>query len=96
MRKRPTKKGFWKFMKDRHDSDFQRKDQHEAYDVLITTITEGSKDDDSLTALIELTLLPKSDRLAYRTKLAEMGEELTPVQLDMYISTIEYALEYVS
>ena len=96
MRKRPTKKGYWKFMKDRHGSDFHRKDQNDAYDTLIATITEGSKDDDSLTALIELTLLPKSNRLAYRTKLAELGEELTPVQLDMYISTIEYALDYVS
>ena len=96
MRKRPTKKGYWKFMKDRHGSDFQRKDQNDSYDTLIATIDQGSSDDDSLTALIELTLLPKRDRLSYRTKLAELGEELTPVQLDMYISTIEYALDYVS
>lgn len=96
MRKRPTKKGYWKFMKDRHGSSFQKKDHNESYNVLVETIKQGSKDDDSLAALIELTLLPKSQRLVYRTRLSELGEELTPIQLDMYISTIEYALDYVS
>ncbi len=94
--KRPTKMKFYKYMKDKYGKDFTDKDKIEAYDTLLELIGEMNESDNSMNAFVELTLLNKTDRLIYRNTMAVLGTELTPVQLDQYISTIEYALEYIS
>ena len=93
MKKRPTKKAFFEYMSLKYDNKF--KDQT-AYDVLLDIIQEASKSDAHMMALAELTLMNKTDRLIYRNRLACEGEELTPVQVDEYLATIEYGLEFVS
>ena len=40
--------------------------------------------------------MDKQDRLIWRTELAEKGYEMTPMQVDEYLATIEYALEFTS
>lgn len=42
----------------------------------------------------ELTKMDKEKRLLYRHALAANGKELTPRQLDQYLTIIEYALDY--
>lgn len=43
--------------------------------------------------LQELVSMDKKHRLAYRFALAANGKEYTPIQIDQYLSMIEYALE---
>ena len=46
-------------------------------------------------ALIELTMMGPTDKLIYRNTMSCIGIEYTPMQVNILISTIEYALEYV-
>lgn len=94
--KRPTKMKFYKYMKDKYGKSFTDKDKVEAFDTLLELIGEMNESDNAMSTFIELTLLNKTDRLIYRNTMAVLGTELTPGQLDQYISTIEYALEYIS
>tara|TARA_B100000902_G_scaffold388366_1_gene433838 strand:+ start:1530 stop:1799 length:270 start_codon:yes stop_codon:yes gene_type:complete len=87
---------FYKYMKDKYGKSFTDKDKVEAFDTLLELIGEMNESDNAMSTFIELTLLNKTDRLIYRNTMAVLGTELTPVQLDQYISTIEYALEYIS
>lgn len=41
----------------------------------------------------DLTKMDTRERIAYRHALAANGKELTPRQLDQYLSIIEYALQ---
>jgi len=93
--KRPTKMKFYRYMKEKYGKDFTDKDKISAFTTLIDVIQE-CKTDENMTALVELTLLTKTDRLIYRNKMACLGTEMTPTQLNQYISIVEYALEYVS
>ena len=95
MKKRPTKTKFYKYMKAKYGKNFCDKDKLDAYEELLDVIQECSRSDENLSALVEITLLGKTDRLIYRNQMAVLGKEMTPLQLDMYISTIEYALEFV-
>ena len=38
----------------------------------------------------------KTDRLIYRNKMACAGIEMTPMQVDEYLATVEYGLEYIT
>ena len=38
----------------------------------------------------------RSDRLIYRNMMAVAGVELTPQQVDEYLATVEYGLEYIA
>lgn len=50
-------------------------------------------DQDQLLELKEITTFNKKQKVRYRNALAEQGKELTPRQLDQYISLVELALE---
>lgn len=50
------------------------------------------KDHGQIKELRDLVHMDKRKRLIYRHALAANGKELTPKQLDQYLSTIEYAL----
>jgi hypothetical protein len=45
--------------------------------------------------LYELTEYNKKQRLQYRYGLACIGKEFTPLQVDQYISIIDYAMEHI-
>ena len=92
MKKRPTKKSFYEYMSLRFNTKYRNA---ETYDTLLEIIVEA-RDESAFMDLAELTLMNKTDRLIYRNRLACEGEELTPIQVDEYLATIEYALEFVS
>ena len=53
------------------------------------------KDRSQIKDLQQLVKMNKTQRLVYRHALAANGKELTPNQLDQYLSTIEYALLHI-
>jgi len=91
--KRPTKKAFYEYMSLKYDCKFK---DSKTYDMLLELIAEASKDDGRMMELAELTLMNKTDRLIYRNKMACLGYEMTPRQVNEYLSTVEYALEYIT
>ncbi len=93
--KRPTKKAFYEYMSMRFKCKFKDKDSR-CYDDLLEVIAEASRDDSRLMELAELTIMSKSDRLIYRNMMAVAGVELTPQQVDEYLATVEYGLEYIA
>ena len=93
--KRPTKKAFYEYMSMRFECKF--KDQNSrCYDDLIEVISEASKDDGRMRDLAELTIMSKADQLIYRNMMAVAGIELTPLQVEEYLATVEYGLEYIA
>lgn len=89
---KPTKKSFYDYMSAKYNMKFKDKD---TYDLLLETINQASSSDEILYGLIDLLGMSKVDRLIYRNSLAENGKELTPLQVDMYLSMVEYALDHV-
>ena len=94
MRKRPTKKSYYEYMSER----FNKKNYKntEMYDTLLDIIQDASSDDGRLMELAELTIMNKTDRLIYRHNMACAGIEMTPMQVDEYLATVEYGLEYIT
>ncbi len=90
--KRPTKKAFYEYMSERYDRKFK---DNKAYDELLDIIVQASDSNSKMMELAELTLMSRADRLIYRNTKACEGIELTPTQVDEYLSTIEYALEHI-
>jgi len=91
--KRPTKKSFYEFMSKRFKEKYK---DNQGYLTLLDLIQEADKSDEAFLDLVELTMMNRTDRLIFRNKQACMGIEMTPAQVDEYISIVEYALEYVS
>ena len=91
--KRPTKKSFYEYMSKRFDCKYK---SNESYDTLLEVIADASKDDGRMMELAELTIMSKTDRLIYRNKAACQGIEMTPHQVDEYLATVEFGLEYIS
>lgn len=83
-----NKQDFFTYMSMLYEEDYQ---DTEAYKTLKQVLR--IKDKSQLKELQELTNMDKSRRLLYRHALASNGKELTPRQLDQYISMIEYALK---
>lgn len=103
---RPRKRKFYSYLEDKYpdifnyehcDDHTERKKEakNEAYLCLLDIIQSANKDDEKLAQLLETTLKTKTDRLILRNTMACKGKELTPIQLDQYISIIEYAIEYI-
>ena len=93
--KRPTKKAFYEYMSIRFKCNFKDKDSR-CYMDLLEVVQEASKDDSRMMELAELTIMSKADRLIYRNMMAVAGVELTPQQVDEYLATVEYGLEYIA
>ena len=91
--KRPTKKAFYEYMSERYGIKYK---DALSYIVFLDTIQLADQSEASFMDLAELTLMNKTDRLIYRNKMACEGTEMTPLQVDQYLSIVEYALEYVS
>ena len=93
--KRPTKKAFYEYMSERFNRKFTSSDGN-LYLDLLDIISEASEDDSRLMELAELTIMSKTDKLIYRNMMACLGVEMTPTQVDEYLATIEYGLEYIA
>tara|TARA_B100001094_G_C17772924_1_gene595940 strand:+ start:210 stop:461 length:252 start_codon:yes stop_codon:yes gene_type:complete len=78
------------------DRKFTSGNDEDLYMQLLDIIHEASKDDLHMRDLAELTIMSKTDKLIYRNMMACLGVEMTPMQVDEYLATIEYGLEYIA
>ena len=85
-----TKKEFFTYMSSIYEEGCQDDELYKAFKAIIRL--DNSK---QLKELKELTLMNKKERLLYRYSLAANGKELTPLQVDQYISMIELAVEHL-
>jgi len=83
-----NKQDFFTYMSALYEEDYN---DTEAYKTLKQVIR--LKDKTQLKELKSLIGMDRRERLAYRHALAANGKELTPRQLDQYLSTIDYALK---
>jgi len=84
-----NKKEFFAYMSEIYDEDYRNDDTYRTLKKILKV-----KDEDKLQELRNITVLDKEQRLAYRHTLAANGKELTPTQVDQYITMIEYALSH--
>jgi len=63
----------------------------QTYQEAVDTINRGDKM--QMEVMEALPLLDKHRRLRWRENMAEQGIEMTPIQVDQYISILELAME---
>ncbi len=86
-----TKKDFFAHMSTIYKEKYKDND---GYNILIEII-EAASDSEIYDELYSLTKMDKADRLLYRYQLSVNGKEMTPRQVDQYITIITYALEHI-
>jgi hypothetical protein len=85
-----NKKIFIEVMREMWGSEIDLPEAWSTYEETMMTLEIGKQMDQMV-----LEALPKMSpdkRLRWRTSLAEQGIEMTPIQVDQYISIIELAL----
>jgi hypothetical protein len=82
-----NKRDFFAHMSEVYEEDYKDDDTYKTLKRIIKL-----RDDEKLKELKNITNLSKKERLAYRHAMAANGKELTPRQVDQYITMIEYAL----
>ena len=82
-----TKRDFFQYMSYMYEENYK---DNETYNTLKKMMKV--KDKEQLKELSDLIIMTGKERLAYRHALAANGKEFTPLQVDQYISMIEYAL----
>jgi hypothetical protein len=82
-----TKREFFDYMSQIYDEKYKNEEAYRLFKSITTM-----KDKNKLNELHDITLMTKHQRLQYRYALAINGKELTPHQVDQYITTIDYAL----
>lgn len=87
-----TKKDFFQHMSDVYKEKYKDND---GYETLLEIVEAAESNSKILDELHSLTKMDKSDRLLYRYQLAVNGKEMTPRQVDQYITIISYALEHI-
>lgn len=87
---KPSKRDFY----DHMSSIYGRYRNKNGYRTLVEILNRAD-DIEMLNELAELTEYDKKQRLQYRYGLAINGKELTPTQVDQYISVIDYALSHI-
>ncbi|MFM9151716.1 MAG: hypothetical protein ACKOPU_05525 [Candidatus Planktophila sp.] len=83
-----SKREFFLYMSTVYEENYHDEDSYKVFKQIVKMT-----DQDQLLELKEITVLNKKQRMAYRHALAANGKELTPRQLDQYISMVELALE---
>jgi hypothetical protein len=83
-----SKREFFLYMSTLYEEDFKDEDSYRVFKQIVKMT-----DQDQLLEMKEITMFTKRQKVAYRNSLAANGKELTPRQLDQYISMIEIALE---
>lgn len=86
----PTKKQFYDYM----SSIYGKYRNPNTYRTVVE-IMKRADDIEMLVELSELTEYDEAQRLKYRYGLAVNGKELTPTQVDQYITAVEYALNHI-
>lgn len=84
-----TKQEFFVHMSELFEEDYNDTEGYRTFKEISTL-----KNKSQLKEMRELTQMDKAKRLAYRHALAANGKELTPRQLDQYLTIIEYALDH--
>lgn len=82
-----NKKDFFAHMSAVYEEDYIDIDTYKTLKQIVKV-----KDEEKLVELKNITNMNKRERLAYRHAMAANGKELTPRQVDQYITMIEYAL----
>lgn len=82
-----TKKEFFSHMSDLIGEKYKYSHAYDVYKEVYTTT-----DKKVLAQMYDLTQMNESERKIYRTALACQGIELTPVQTDHFLLSIDYAL----
>ena len=82
-----NKREFFAHMSEIYEEDFNDDDVYRTLRRIIKVT-----DEEKLQELKNITTMNKRERLAYRYAMAANGKELTPRQVDQYITMIEYAL----
>ena len=82
-----NKRDFFAYISEIYDEDYKYDDPYKTLTRIIIVT-----DEEKLHALKHITVMDKRQRLAYRHAMAANGKELTPRQVDQYITMIEYAL----
>ena len=83
-----TKKEFFSYMSAMYNEDYKDEELYKAFKSIIKLDNKSQ-----IKELRDLTKMDTKERLLYRYSLAANGKELTPLQVDQYISMIELALE---
>lgn len=84
-----TKQEFFLHMSEVFEEVYEDPEGYKTYKEI-----SNLKNKSQIKEMRELTKMDKSKRLLYRHALAANGKELTPRQLDQYLSIIEYALDH--
>lgn len=82
-----NKQDFFTYMSMLYEEDYQDSDAYKTLKQVLRI-----KDKTQLEELKDLVKMDRPKRLLYRHALASNGKELTPRQLDQYLSMIDYAL----
>lgn len=83
-----TKQEFFTYMSETYEENYQDSEGYKTYKEI-----SSLKNKSQIKELKGLINMGVKDRLLYRHALASNGKELTPKQLDQYLSIIEYALK---
>lgn len=86
-----NKKEFFDHMSEIYSEEYDGNNLYRTLKSLIKI-----KDDQQIQNLREMVLMDHEQRLFYRSELAANGKELTPTQVDQYISMVEYALSHIN
>lgn len=82
-----TKREFFLYMSELYDESYDDTETYKAYKEIV-----NCKNKSQLDELRDLPKMNNRQKLAYRHALATNGKELTPRQLDQYLTMIELAL----
>jgi hypothetical protein len=77
-------------MRDLWGDEIDLQEAWETYNDIMITREMGNNTD--IRIMESLTIKTEQERLYWREKMAEQGIEMTPIQVDQYISIIEYAM----
>lgn len=88
------KKELYDYISNKHKMKYSDPKGYDEFKAALTLLKLGRQDDiDDMHDLVDMN---NKERLLYRYRLSTEGTELTPKQVDIHISIIEYALKYVN
>jgi hypothetical protein len=85
-----TKQEFFLHMSEVFEEDYSDTEGYRTFKEISNLKNKGQ-----IREMRELTEMDSKTRLAYRHALAANGKELTPKQLDQYLTIIQYALDRI-
>lgn len=85
-----TKQEFFLHMSEIFEEDYKDTEGYRTFKEI-----SNLKNKSQIKEMRDLTEMDRKTRLAYRHALAANGKELTPKQLDQYLTIIQYALDRI-